>query len=170
MTAWTPLDPPRIERRSGFLLAGIRRHYKLTHDLATIMQGVSRQWLGFRPRKREIVRAVSPDTYGVCLRMREGDAGIDYFCGMQVPDSAQLPHDLVTLSIPPLRYAIFRHTGPKSLLPNVYFTIFGSCLAEAGVAPAHASAGAPEFIELFDQQYDVKTETGGPVILVPVQD
>jgi AraC family transcriptional regulator len=169
-TLAVPLGPPRLESRDGFLIAGLRRRHILEIDMGDILQGVSRQWHSFRPRKKEVPRPIGKCTYGVCLRIHEGDVGFDYFCGMQVADAANLPKGFTTLAIPALRYAVFRHTGPSSMLVDTYFTIFGKALPEAGLSPADGASGAPDFIECFDQFYDTKTEMGGPEIMVPLKD
>jgi predicted transcriptional regulator YdeE len=165
-----PLGPPRIERRDGFLLVGMRRRHILALDMDEILHGVSHQWHMFRPRKKEVLRPVGRCSYGVCLRIRDGDMGFEYFCGLQVSDATGLPQGFSMLEIPSLRYAVFRHTGPSSMLVDTYFTIFGKSLPEAGLMAADGASGAPDFIECFDELYDIKTELGGPEIMIPLKD
>lgn len=164
------LEGPRIERRGGLMIVGIRRHYTLAHDLAHIMQSVSRQWHSFRPYLATLRKKEYRDAYGICLKIAEGDAGFDYMCGTIVMPGEDIPAEFTTLSLPPQRYAVFRHLGHSSQLPNTYYTIFGKLLPEADLTPADHGGRTPEFLERFDRFYDFKTETGGPEILVPLKD
>ncbi|HUO99040.1 MAG TPA: GyrI-like domain-containing protein [Rhizomicrobium sp.] len=161
------LGPPRVESHGRFLLAGYRRRYPLGRDLSWIMESVHCQWLSFLPRKREPVLALGTDTYGVCLRITEGDVAFDYFCGVRVAEARDLPEGFVTLEVPPHHYAVFRHDGAKSELLTSYLRIFGELMPEAGLT--HAGEGAPEFVEHFDSAYDLATLSGGPEIMVPVK-
>jgi AraC family transcriptional regulator len=162
--------PPRFERRGRMLLAGIRKRHTVARDLATVMQGVESQWQAFHLRKEAIRNSAGKDLYGILIRVVEGDVGFGYFCGIEVTKAANLPEGIAVLTIPPLRYAVFRHCGGVEDLPHTYFSIFGQVLPEAGLVVADASSGAPEFIERFDAAYDLETKTGGPEILIPLKD
>ena len=164
----THVGSPRVELRTGLLLAGLRRRYTLSHDLATVMLAVARQWQHFHARKAELGHAPHGDFYGVCLKVIDGDSGFDYFCGEAMEQ--RVPDGFSMLEIPSLRYAVFKHAGPASALPATYLAIFGRLLPDAGLQPAESSSGAPEFVERFDEGYDLVTKTGGPEILVPLKD
>ena len=154
-----------VQRRGELKLVGIRRHYRLTQDLAAVMHAVARQWKEFHAREAALKHGA--EYYGVCLKIEEGDAGFDYLCG--VADEGGPVVDFTAIKIPPLRYAVFWHPGATASLPATYFAIFGRLLPEAGLLPADSSSGVPEFIERFDQRYDLATGAGGPEILVPLK-
>jgi AraC family transcriptional regulator len=162
--------PPRIEQRGRLLLAGLRRKHAVSQDMSAIMRSVEEQWVNFRPRRRELRHALNSDCYGILLKVFDGDVGIEYFCGMEVSEASDLPEGFVTLDIPPLRYAMVRHTGTADDLLKTYFDIFGRLLPEAGLTVSGGRNGAPEFIERFDSLYSLETRTGGPVIMVPLSD
>jgi len=160
--------PPLVERRGVLKLVGICRRYRLMQDLPGVLEAVAGQWREFHACEHKLGRTGGSDYYGVCLRVVEGEASFGYFCGMA--RAGDPPEGFAALVIPPLRCAVFRHTGSTDSLPAAYFTIFGRLLPEAGLSPADAEAGAPEFIERFDEHYDLKTGTGGPEILVPLKE
>jgi AraC family transcriptional regulator len=162
--------PPRIEQRGRLLLAGLRRKHAVSPDMGAIMRSVEAQWVSFRPRRQELRHALNSDCYGILLKVSDGDVGVEYFCGMEVSDASDLPEGFVTLDIPPLRYAMVRHTGTADDLLKTYFDIFGRLLPEAGLTVSGGKNGAPEFIERFDSLYSLETRTGGPLIMVPLSD
>jgi AraC family transcriptional regulator len=162
--------PPRIEHRGRLLLAGLRRKHSVSQDLSGVMHSVEEQWVSFRPRRRELRHALNSDCYGILLKVSDGDVGIEYFCGMEVSDASDLPEGFVSVEIPPLHYAMVRHTGTADDLLKTYFDIFGRLLPEAGLTVAGGKNGVPEFIERFDSLYNLETRTGGPVIMVPLSD
>jgi len=167
-TSAATFGPPRLERHGRILLVGLRQRHTVARDLNAIMEGVENQWVRFRPRTKEVRHTASKDLYGVLLKVLEGDAGFEYFCGMEVSKLASLPEGFTSLAIPPQRYAVFRHTGTADDLLKTYFDIFGKVLPEAGLTVADGKSGAPEFIERFDSQYSLETRTGGPEIMVPL--
>jgi len=167
-TSAATFGPPRLARHGRILLVGLRQRHTVASDLSAVMDGVENQWVRFRPRIKEVPRTVNKDLFGVLLKVVEGDAGFDYFCGMEVLGLAPLPEGFCALEIPPLHYAVFRHTGTADDLLKTYFDIFGKVLPEAGLTVADAKSGAPEFIERFDEQYSLETRTGGPEIMVPL--
>jgi AraC family transcriptional regulator len=169
-TSAVTFGPPRIEQRGRLLLAGLRRKHAVSSDMSVIMRSVEDQWVSFRPRRRELRHALNSDSYGILLKVFDGDVGIEYFCGMEVSEASDLPEGFVTLDIPPLRYAMVRHTGTADELLKTYFDIFGKLLPEAGLTVSGGRNGAPEFIERFDSLYSLETRTGGPVIMVPLSD
>jgi AraC family transcriptional regulator len=167
-TSAATFGPPCLAHHGRILLVGLRQRHTVASDLSAVMAGVENQWVRLRPRVKEVRRAVSKDLFGVLLKVVEGDAGFEYFCGLEVAKLASLPEGFSSLVIPPLRYAVFRHTGTVDDLLKTYFDIFGKVLPEAGLTVADSKSGAPEFIERFDSQYSLETRTGGPEIMVPL--
>ena len=149
---------PRFESRNAFLVAGLSARY----DYETCGGGIPAQWQRFAPYIGNVPGQIGTDAYGV--RYNSDDSGLDYACGVEVRDFAQLPPDLSRVRVPANRYAVFTHSGHVSTIRSTWFAIWNRWLPKSG----HQLADAPDF-ERYDSRFDARTGAGEVEIWVPLK-
>lgn len=152
------IPEPRFETRNAFLVAGLSARY----DYETCGGGIPAQWQRFAPYIGNVPGQVGTDAYGV--RYNSDDSGLDYACGVEVRDFAQLPSDLSRVRVPANRYAVFTHSGHVSTIRSTWFAIWNKWLPKSG----HHLADAPDF-ERYDSRFDARTGAGEVEIWVPLK-
>ena len=120
-------------------------------------------WRRFAPYLDTLAgHAGGTTTYGICSNGGSGGS-FDYLCGIELQQSAPLPHGLVEVQVPAGRYAVFVHTGPVTELRDTWQAIFAQWLPASGIPPA----SGPQF-ERYSDQFDPRTGTGTVEIWIPV--
>lgn len=153
------LAPPRIVESPAFVLAGLDRRYTDAQAAA-----IPAQWQAFGPWIGRIPGQRGTAAFGV---LHDGDAegAVGYLTGVEVSAGTPLPADLVRLTLPARRYAVFRHPGHVSEIRGVWQAIWAEGLTEAAVTPAPV----PEF-ERYGEGFDPATGHGGFEIWIPLGD
>jgi len=152
------LDPPRFENGKALLIAGLGARYSCES-----LAGIPGQWQRFAPHIGHLPGQVGRTAYGVCCN--GDDAGsIDYVCGVEVRDFAELPPEFTRLRLAARRYAVFRHRDHVSTIRGSFNAIFSRWLPESG----HELADAPDF-ERYGDDFDPETGRGGVEIWVPIK-
>ena len=150
------MNNPRFVEAPGMLLAGIRRHHKMSEATSTIPA----QWQEFRSLGLRETRA--PRAFGVICGY-EGDH-FEYMTALEVDDFDQVPQWLGRMRVPPQTYAVFWHEGHVSTLGSSWQIIAEEWLPNSD----YVDAETPAF-ELYDQRFDPETGNGGAEIWFPVK-
>ena len=105
---------PKIVTRSEVKVIGIARQYQEEDlDIETL-------WSAFRPSVYQITNRVGCDAFGIyeAYHESENSVGFSYICSVEVADFDDVPEGMTSRIIPEHLYAVFRHKGPISFLPE----------------------------------------------------
>jgi len=118
---------PEIVTRSETKVVGIARQYQ-EEDL-----NIETLWSAFRPDVFQITNRIGDDAFGIYEEYRECDnsVGFSYICSVEVTNFDHIPEGMITRTIPEHLYAVFRHQGPISYLPETLKYIWGSWLPKS---------------------------------------
>jgi AraC family transcriptional regulator len=152
------LSPPRFENHGPMLVVGLMERYT-----QATRAGIPAQWQRFIPHIGHVPGQANADAYGVCYNT-DDEANMDYLCGVEVRNFANVPQDLERLRIPSHHYAVFDHRDHISSLQETYKSIFGHWLPGSG----YEMADAPLF-ERYPPSFDGRTGAGGLEVWVPVE-
>lgn len=153
------IAPVRFENKAAMVLAGFRERYNYEE-----MEKIPAQWARFGPRIGTVPAKVKPIDYGVVVSTPDRK-GFDYLTVFEVSDTASLPPDFETLSVPAQRYAVFVHPGHVSRLCETIDAVFHQWLPKSG----YDLTGNPDFLERYGEQFDPTTGTGDLEVWVPLQ-
>jgi AraC family transcriptional regulator len=118
---------PEIVTRSEVKVIGIARQYQEEDlDIETL-------WSAFRPNVSQIKNRVGSDAFGIyeAYNEIENSVGFSYICSVKVSDFDNVPEGMISRIIPEHLYAVFRHNGPMSSLPETLKYIWGSWLPKS---------------------------------------
>ncbi len=118
---------PEIVTRAEAKVIGVARQYQ-QEDL-----NIETLWSAFRPNVRQIKNRVGLGAFGIYEEYHEsqGSVGFSYICSVEVTDFDDVPAGMITRIIPAHLYAVFRHRGPISYLPETLKYIWGSWLPKS---------------------------------------
>jgi AraC family transcriptional regulator len=156
------LAPPRFENGKPLLITGLRVPY----DTAPL-QGSAAQWQRLATYFGKIPGQIGRFGYGLCFLRPDG---VDYLAGVQVAANANsgLPSEFTTVPLPAQRYAIFHHQGHVSEIPKTCQRISEWLPTSNLVVPK--SEGVPDFFELYTEEFDPISGTGGMEIWLPIRE
>ena len=118
---------PEIVTRSEMKVIGISREYQEEDlDIETL-------WSAFRPNIDQITNRVGYDAFGIYEEYYESEnsVGFSYICSVEVSDFDDVPEGMISRVIPEHLYAVFRHKGSMSFLPETLKYIWGSWLPKS---------------------------------------
>jgi AraC family transcriptional regulator len=157
-TPFDSLEPPRAVDGKTLLIAGLNARYTCETSA-----GIPAQWQRFAPHIGHIPGQVGRVAYGV--RHNSDEAGtMDYLCGVEVADFAELPPELARLRLAPQRYLVFAHRGHISTIRRTHHTIWSQWLPNSG----REVVDAPDF-ERYDEAFDPATGNGGLELWIPIK-
>lgn len=118
---------PEIITRAEMKVIGIASQYQ-EEDLS-----MERLWSAFRPFVHKITNRVGSDAFGIYeeYHEKEGSVGFSYICSVEVTDFDNVPEGMTARIIPEHLYAVFRHKGDLSFLPETLKYIWGSWLPKS---------------------------------------
>ena len=118
---------PEIVTRHETKVIGIARQYQ-EEDL-----NIETLWSAFRPDVFQITNRVGDDAFGIYEEYHEceNSVGFSYICSVEVADFDHVPKGMITKTLPEHLYAVFRHQGPVSYLPETLKYIWGSWLPKS---------------------------------------
>lgn len=152
------LKQPRFETHDEFVVAGLNGAYTL-QTRATIPV----QWDRFMAHIGKVPGQVGTLCYGVSWNFKP-DCGFDYLTAVEVHETAGLPAEYTTLTIPKRRYAVFSHSGTVSQIDATIDAVWSRWLPTSG----HQLAQSPMFERYLD---DFNPQTGqGLEIWIPLAD
>ena len=153
------LEAPRVENSRPLLIAGLPAHFRDEPS-----NGTPELWQRFAAHLGRIPGQVRRTAYGLCFLL---PSGVDYLAGVEVSDLAGLPAGFATVNIPANRYLIFPHREHVSKL-HLTCEMISEWLSASGTQAAK-SPGAPDFFELYTEDFDPRTGRGGIEVWIPVQ-
>jgi AraC family transcriptional regulator len=118
---------PQIVTRPETKVIGVARNYSQEDlDIKTL-------WSAFRPEVGQIASRVGQGAFGIYEEYQEtdGDVGFNYICSVEVSDVDHVPEGMIARIIPAHLYAVFRHDGPISYLPETLKYIWESWLPKS---------------------------------------
>jgi AraC family transcriptional regulator len=153
----TSLTSPRIVSSEAKLIVGLSQPCPAAGD-----PGIPGLWNRFVPYISHIQGQAGNAAYGVIYN--SDDSGTyDYLCGVEVQSFPNQPREFTRLRIPPQTYAVFEHRDHVSAVMATWKAIWERGLADAGLK----AMDGPAF-ELYGEQFNGMTGTGGFEIWVPV--
>lgn len=152
------LAGPSIETHRAFRVVGLSERYAM-HDIA----GIPAQWQRFVPHMLTLIgNKPRQTTYGICTNT--DDSGMDYMCGIEVPNFDGVPNELARLSIAEHLYARFAHSGHITQIKRMWQTVLNEWLPSSG----YELAQAPDF-ERYGADFNPMRGEGLLEIFVPVK-
>ncbi len=118
---------PEIVTRSEMKVVGIAHRYQEDDlDIGTL-------WSAFQHHVNKIPNRVGTDAFGIYEEYDESNdtIGFSYICSVEVSTFDNVPEDMITRIIPEQMYAVFRHDGELSFLPETLKYIWGSWLPKS---------------------------------------
>jgi len=118
---------PEIVTRSEVKVVGSAKQYQEEDlDMDTL-------WSAFRQNVSQIKNRVGKDAFGIYEEYLESETsfGFSYVCAVEVSDFDNVPIGMIARTIPEHLYAVFRHDGPASSLPETMKYIWGSWLPKS---------------------------------------
>lgn len=150
------VEPPRIETREAFLVAGFSRRfsYEQASEIAIL-------WQSFAPQIGRVPGQIGSVAYGVTCDA--GPAGFDYMAAVEVKSFADVAGPFQSLRIPEHAYAVFAHRGHVSGIHTTMCYIHSSWLPGS----EYVADDTPSF-ERYGAEFDPKTGSGTIEIFVPI--
>jgi len=138
---------PEIIAQPERKMVGIASQYR-EGDLSLF-----KMWSAFKPVEEQIHHRANKDLFGIYEEYAESadGAGFTYVCAAQVSEFGTIPHNMITRILPAQLYAVFKHQGPMSSLPDTLKYIWGSWLPKS----EYDYAEKPDF-ELFPNAADIQ--------------
>jgi AraC family transcriptional regulator len=152
------LQPPHFVTSKAILLVGMSERYDCNSSA-----GIPAQWQKFLPHFPNVPGQINRKAYGVNYNFDEL-GNFDYLCGVEVADFTRVPAGWTHVRIPENRYAVFTHADHISTIRRTWSAIWNSWFPSSG----HQVADAPHF-ELYNENFNSQTGTGGVEIWVPVR-
>jgi AraC family transcriptional regulator len=118
---------PEILTRSEVKVVGT------THQYQEEELNVGTLWSDFQHKVNQITNRVGSDAFGIYEEYfeTEDSVGFNYICSVEVSDFDDVPEGMISRIIPEQMYAVFRHTGSISFLPETLKYIWGSWLPKS---------------------------------------
>lgn len=151
------LNQPTFQDNSELCIAGINRRYSMETRLH-----IPRQWEAFVPRASEIKNAGPVPFFGVSWNT-QANCDFDYLTGLEIYGSEELPSDMIAMTLPAGRYAVFSHTGHVSALPKTIDCIWTKWVPDCGLAIAKSPC-----FELYTSEFNPMTGMGGMEVWIPI--
>ena len=150
------LQPIRFESVGAKLLAGLRQ----PHRFESSVRGIADQWRDFRALGN-LPEQLSPIEYGVMCGATA--SGLEYMCATEVGSFTSLSPHLGRIRFQPQQYAVFRHAGHVSTLPQTWQELIEQWLPQSSYQSAHR----PDF-ELYSANFNHDTGVGDIEVWIAV--
>lgn len=144
------IQPPRFEKRPELHFAGIAESHQMRNPV-----GIPDQWRRFQPYIGNVDGAIAAGAYGIVGEISP-DGRFDYVVAMEIRAGVEVPPELTTLAVPPLRWARFSHSGHVSTLRST-IAAAEKWLAAEGHEAAEDIHG---FMEYYGPGFDTRTGMG----------
>ena len=158
------LAEPRYEEPGAILLAGLVQRY--TPDKLSYLPV---QWSELRSQLGLVHGRIGGKAFGVWSDVLSGAGVFLYFAGVQVGEFAPIHPSLSRYQIRGQRYAAFPHRGPVSELRRTAEAVVGQWLPKSGREHARPDPSAPDFLEVYGENFDPATGAGDMEIWLPVK-
>jgi AraC family transcriptional regulator len=158
------LAQPRFEEPGSLILAGLAKLY--TPDKLSF---IPTQWTALRNQLGFFHGRVDEKSYGVWSDVLSGTGVFMYFTGVAVGEFAPIHPLLSRVYIQPQRYAVFTHRGSASDIRRTTDAVIGSWLPKSGYQHSRPNEQAPDFIEVYGENFDPTTGLGDIEVWLPVK-
>ena len=150
------MEPEIVERPAVKVVGSARQYREENLDMNTL-------WSAFRENVTQITNRVGQNAFGIYEEYEESDEGVgfSYVCAVEVSDFNLVPEGMVARVIPAHLYAVFRHDGPVSSLPETMKYIWGSWLPKSD----YEYVEQPDF-ELYSP--DTQSEGGDRILFLHI--
>jgi len=152
-------SPHSLKPGRGMIIGGLAGAYtpETAAAIPSLWQSFS-QWLPDVPGRT----GEAYTTYG--LAYNQTDNSFEYMAGVEVDPKADLPEGFTKVTLKPLTYAVFPHTGHISGIRTTWVAIWDKWLPDSGLK----ALPEPVF-EKYGPNFDGRTGEGGLEIWVPVE-
>jgi AraC family transcriptional regulator len=118
---------PEIITRPEMKVVGTAHKYQ-EDDL-----NIEMLWSDFQHKVNQVRNRIGNDAFGIYEEYFETEDSISfsYICSVEVSDFDCVPEGMISRIIPEQMYAVFRHNGPLSFLPETLKYIWGSWLPKS---------------------------------------
>ena len=118
---------PEIITRPEMKVVGTTHKYQ-EDDL-----NIEMLWFDFQHKVNQVRNRIGNDAFGIYEEYFEtGDSiGFSYICSVEVSDFDSVPEGMISRIVSEQMYAVFRHNGPLSFLPETLKYIWGSWLPKS---------------------------------------
>ncbi|MEQ8936230.1 MAG: GyrI-like domain-containing protein [Amphiplicatus sp.] len=154
-------QPSLVVESCKLLLAGFQESYT-----PSARGGIPAQWRRFAFHIGAVPGQIGSVTYGAILLERGERNVFTYMSAVEVAERAVIPRPFVKLRIDAPRFAVFRHND------NV-ITIHETVRAAYSAYPRLFEGKRPsnvDFLERYDERFDLETGDGGVDIMIPLID
>jgi len=159
------LENPRFVDGQAMLIAGINRRYPRDK-----LDRIAEQWAALPQQLQFISGRLNAKTYGVWYDvLKPGGGPMHYATGVLVGEFAPIHPSLSRFNIPPQRYAVFAHRGAASEIRKTVDAIFSQWLPKSGKQHHYEGSGAPDFFEVYGENFDPATGLGDIEVWVPIK-
>jgi predicted transcriptional regulator YdeE len=151
---------PRFEESRAFAVAGLGGRYTAAtnREIPALWQQFGPRWFGQVPGQ------VGRKAYGVCANF-DGQGNFDYVAAVEIDAAGATPAELMQMTIPAGRYAVFEHSDHISAIGKTWMEIYSKWLPGSG----KRAAKTPSF-ELYHETFDPAVGVGGIEIWIPIED
>ncbi|UZJ44355.1 effector binding domain-containing protein [Marinimicrobium sp. C6131] len=123
----------------------------------------------FLPYQGWLPEQVDRRLYGALLHSKNGADGFDYLTAVEVESFEHLNSDWQQLTIPAQHYAVFAHEKHLSALRTTTHAIFSNSLPSLNLLPLRHVPDVPQFLERYEESFDLNSGWGDLQIWVPIQ-
>ncbi len=156
------LCAPRIEHRGPMRIAGLLGRHHLNPGA-----GIPAQWQRFSPFVGNVPGEIPDAAYGLCGRHFTETGECEYMSGMEVSETAELPHEFTLITVPAQRYARLAHRGHITTIRSTIEAIFARWLPTSGYRQKHAPWN---FVEYYGPDFNERTGLGTVEIWIALVD
>lgn len=125
------------------------------------------QWGRFASQVPFVPGRVGPATFGLLFEW--ASEVMEYGCAVEVSAGKPLPTGWTQLSIPTLRYAVFRYLGHVSALHGFECAILEEWLPASGKGRLRGLAGGLELVERYGPRFDPRAGQGDVEVWLPLE-
>jgi AraC family transcriptional regulator len=158
------LGEPRYVEPGLLMLAGLAKRY--TPDKLSFLPI---QWAELRSQLGFFHGRLGDKMYGVWSDVLSGGKIFSYFAGVAVGEYSPIHPSLSRYRIRPQRYAVFSHRGEVSDVRRTAEAAVGQWLPKSGLQHARPDPDAPDFLEVYGENFDPETGTGDLEVWLPVK-
>ena len=158
------IKPDRVEEHAQLMfVAGLSEEYPFGEPM-----NPSGQWQELGRYLGRIPGQKGNIAYGICFDMEDG-TGIKYLCGVEVSGDvtdSELPDRFELRQLPAFTYAVFKHNGHVTEIPQTCDVIWKEWIPISGCSKPD---GANFFFERYGDGFDPQKGIGDIEIWVPVE-
>jgi AraC family transcriptional regulator len=156
---------PEIYDQPEMHVVGMRtRFFGIDSEKNNMARKLPRLWASFLPRMEEVAHRIPEGGYGVIQQTAARADELEYWAAVPVSQVDALPSGLMSLRVPPSRYARFAHRG---LVANVNMTvnyIYSSWLLRSGARHTYGCD-----LEFYGKEYEADSDKSVIYYAIPIE-